>query len=221
MPQRAECAALLFEHLPIANVTCHLGYVSWFVPRVKQLLEAWESLEIPTSIGRPRSVRTARHIAVFWDDGQNVPPIFIAAGKQLHANAYHKLLHVHVVSWFTTIYLGRRLRAPAGWCALSQPIPPKPFLQKGVTNYWAPDIWPLCSPNLNPLDYVLRGVLKTRAQATSHANVESLKSTITHEWHACAFININPEDEHALPLLPSLPTAPANIDNKTFRPFQG
>jgi len=28
------------------------------------------------------------------------------------------------------------------------------------------DIWLPCSPDLNPLDYSIRGVLKTRAQAT-------------------------------------------------------
>jgi len=58
----------------------------------------------------------------------------------------------------------------------------KGSLQKEIISYWAPDIWPPCSPDQSPLDYSILRIFETRAQATSHANMESLKSTITREW---------------------------------------
>ena len=39
------------------------------------------------------------------------------------------------------------------------------------------------SPNLDPLDYVIRGVLENKTNATSHPNIGSLKNVIEEEWN--------------------------------------
>ena len=39
------------------------------------------------------------------------------------------------------------------------------------------------SPDLNTFDYVIRGVLENKTNATSHPNIGSLKTAIEEEWN--------------------------------------
>jgi hypothetical protein len=43
-------------------------------------------------------------------------------------------------------------------------------------------VWPLYSPDLNPLDYSICGVLQSKVNATAHENTNTLRFTIRHEW---------------------------------------
>ncbi len=43
-------------------------------------------------------------------------------------------------------------------------------------------MWPSSSPDLNPLDYGVWGVLEARACDTSHRSVEALKKSVNLEW---------------------------------------
>jgi len=83
-----------------------------------------------------------------------------------------------------------RLLAPAGRCARPQSRPPKAFSSRRRKNHSTPNFSPPCSPDLHPPDYGTRCVLKARAQAMSHTNMESLKSTITREWRALSYTKI-------------------------------
>ncbi len=47
---------------------------------------------------------------------------------------------------------------------------------------WDKDIWPSNSPDLNPLDYSVWSILETKACATQHASVDSLKKTLKKVW---------------------------------------
>ena len=42
-------------------------------------------------------------------------------------------------------------------------------------------LWSPSSPDFNPLDYVLLGVLENKTNATSHPNIGSLKTAIEEE----------------------------------------
>ena len=42
------------------------------------------------------------------------------------------------------------------------------------------------SPDLNPLDYAMWGILETKTNATSYPNVDSLKTAIKEEWNRMA-----------------------------------
>jgi hypothetical protein len=43
--------------------------------------------------------------------------------------------------------------------------------------------WPPSSPDLNPLDYCIWGILEEKVNATRHRSLESLKAAIIKEWH--------------------------------------
>lgn len=45
------------------------------------------------------------------------------------------------------------------------------------------DMWPSSSPDLNPLDFCIWGVLQAKACAKKHTSVEALKTTLTREWN--------------------------------------
>jgi inhibitor of nuclear factor kappa-B kinase subunit alpha len=42
--------------------------------------------------------------------------------------------------------------------------------------------WPPSSPDLNPLDYSIWGILKAKVNAIQHRSVDSLKKTLRNEW---------------------------------------
>ena len=44
-------------------------------------------------------------------------------------------------------------------------------------------LWPPSSPNLNPLDYAMWGILENKTNTTSHPNIGLLKTAIEQEWN--------------------------------------
>ena len=59
-------------------------------------------------------------------------------------------------------------------------LTPKPSEKKieiGVS------LWPPSSPDLNPLDYAIWGVLENKTNATSNPNIGSLEAAIEEKWN--------------------------------------
>ena len=50
-------------------------------------------------------------------------------------------------------------------------------------------LWPPSSPDLNPLDYSIWGILETRVNAKRHNSIESLKATLLKEWDRLSMEN--------------------------------
>ncbi len=46
------------------------------------------------------------------------------------------------------------------------------------TKFWSKNLWPPSSPDLNPCDYYLWGVLARRINSDRHSNVDSVKKSI-------------------------------------------
>lgn len=45
------------------------------------------------------------------------------------------------------------------------------------------DMWPPSSPDLNPLDYCIWGIIQAQACSKKHTSLESLKLSLTREWN--------------------------------------
>lgn len=45
-----------------------------------------------------------------------------------------------------------------------------------------PELWPPCSPNLNPIDYGIWGILQAKACARKHTSLESFKKSLQLGW---------------------------------------
>ena len=44
-------------------------------------------------------------------------------------------------------------------------------------------LWPPLSPDHNPLDYTIWGILENKTNATSHPNIGSLMTAVEEEWN--------------------------------------
>lgn len=123
-------------------------------------------------------------LGVVGSDGQKCPIIFVDAGEKVNADVYCRLLAKHVVPWLQKTYpngnyVFQQDGAPAHTARSTQR-----FLEENMASYWPPTVWPPYSPDLNPLDYSIWGVLQTKVQATAHDDVKALKQSIRRQWRA-------------------------------------
>ena len=73
--------------------------------------------------------------------------------------------------------------------------------------------WPPYSPDLNPLDYSIWGILTPKVCASSHKSVKSLKSAIRREWNQIS-------SETLLATVNQFPKVNQCMYQRKWRPFQ-
>ena len=65
---------------------------------------------------------------------------------------------------------GHKARKTQKWC------------KDNLADFWPWGMWPPSSPDLNPLDYGVWGIVESKACATPHASVDVLKASVEKEW---------------------------------------
>jgi transposase-like protein len=121
-------------------------------------------------------------LGVIASDGKKCPIIFVLDSEKVTADSYQALLRRHVMPWLSAKfpegnYVFQQDGAPAHTANSTQT-----FLAKNMAAHWWKEVWPPYSPDLNPLDYGIWGVLQTKVNATAHENTDSLRRTIRREW---------------------------------------
>ena len=56
------------------------------------------------------------------------------------------------------------------------------LLERDTTAFISPDMWPLNSPDLNPVDYKVRGVMQHRVYQTEVKDLDDLKRRLIDVW---------------------------------------
>ena len=119
---------------------------------------------------------------VVTSDRKKMPPYFFKPGVKVGAESYYKVFRYHVLPWLKKNY-------PQGDYVWTQDGAPchtatkvREFCGNKFADFWAKDFWPPSSPDLNPRDYAVRGVLEARVNKTFHPNTESLKTDIKEAW---------------------------------------
>ena len=117
-------------------------------------------------------------LGVISSDGDVMEPVFIPDGLHLGANSYVRLLDEHVKPWMDMVANGRPYvfqqdSAPAHKARTTQA-----WLFANVPYHWSPDLWPPSSPDCNPLDYFVWGVLEGKVNSRPYNNKEALKAAI-------------------------------------------
>ena len=126
----------------------------------------------------PAHVMVLGACLVLSSEGDVREPVFVPDGLRVTSNHYVGLLEEHVKPWMDKVANGRPYvfqqdSAPAHTARTTQA-----WLFTNVPYHWSPDLWPPSSPDCNPLDYFVWGVLEREVNSRPHDNKESLKAAI-------------------------------------------
>ncbi len=140
--------------------------------------------ETPTPVNRTKHPASVMVLGVVASNGKKCPPIFIESGVRITADIYIDLLKTKVLPWIKrelkgVEYVFQQDGAPAHTAKKTQD-----FLRANFGSFWGKEIWPPSSPDLNPLDFSIWGVLEAKACRTSHKNVEDLKKSVKSAWRS-------------------------------------
>ena len=136
----------------------------------------------PPPIMKTKFPQKVMVLGIVASDGKKCPPIFFEAGLKITAKVYMDVLKKKVLPWLKRTYprgnyVFQQDSAPAHKAKVTQA-----WMEKNFAAYWPWALWPPSSPDCNPLDYAVWGLMNTRVQATPHRNISELKATIQKEW---------------------------------------
>ena len=113
-----------------------------------------------------------------------LPLVFIEPGTKINAKYYKESVLESVLKPQAEIlyegspWVFQQDSAPAhksqhvqNWC------------RQNLPDFIPSTLWPPSSPDLNPLDYCIWGILQARVNATRHISIESLKAALIREWN--------------------------------------
>lgn len=124
--------------------------------------------EAPTPVNRTKHPASVMVLGVVASNGKKCPPIFIESGVRITADIYIDLLKSKVLPWIKRElrgdeYVFQQDGAPAHTAKKTQD-----FLRANFQSFWGKEVWPPSSPDLNPLDFSIWGVLEAKACRTPH-----------------------------------------------------
>lgn len=118
-------------------------------------------------------------LGVVSSDGDVMPPYFFEQGLKINAAVYIHVLETVVKPWMDRVADGREYvfqqdSAPAHKARVTQA-----WLHTNVPYHWSPDLWPPSSPDCNPLDYYVWGVVEAEVNNEPHNRKDALRKKIT------------------------------------------
>ncbi|UYV82607.1 hypothetical protein LAZ67_22000117 [Cordylochernes scorpioides] len=117
-------------------------------------------------------------LGVISSEGDVMPPHFFEKGLRMNADTYINVLETVVKPWMDMVAAGRKYvfqqdSAPAHKAKKTQS-----WLTLNVPSHWGPDIWPPNSPDCNPLDYYVWGVVERYVNKAPHTTIQSVKKAV-------------------------------------------
>ncbi|KAK0393131.1 hypothetical protein QR680_000070 [Steinernema hermaphroditum] len=109
--------------------------------------------------------------------------VFVPKGVKISADTYRQLiLEDAVLPW------AEENAENIDWC-LQQDWAPAHGAKKTIEwceanlpGFWTKSVWPSNSPDLNPLDFAIWGILEQKACAIKHKSIDSLKRALEKAW---------------------------------------
>ncbi|XP_019886946.2 uncharacterized protein LOC109610920 [Ooceraea biroi] len=129
--------------------------------------------DIPV-VGKTKFPANIHVLSVVSSEGDIMPPHFFQKRETVTKEVYLKVLRTVVKPWMETVASGRPYifqqdGAPAHTSHLIQN-----WLSDNVDMFWSKDFWSPNSPDLNPLDYYVWGVVERHTNKSRHPNVTSV-----------------------------------------------
>jgi len=140
----------------------------------------------------PERVRTVQRFqkpgsAMVWGAVSNrgkFPLVFVESGVKINA-AYYK---EKILEGCLKVE-AQRVFGQGQWTSFQQDSAPahkakvvQDWCRAQIPDFISSSEWPSSSPDLNPLDYSIWGILEARVNAVQHRSVDSLKKRLRAEW---------------------------------------
>ncbi|CAK9807113.1 Transposable element Tcb1 transposase [Anthophora quadrimaculata] len=152
--------------------------------KVNRRNDRWlaHNLEDVPVVGKTKFPASVHVLSVVSSEGDVMPPHFFQKGERITKEVYLEVLKRVIKPWMETTasgrpYLFQQDGAPAHTSHLVQN-----WLSDNVDMFWSKDFWPPNSPDLNPLDYYVWGVIERQTNKCRHPNVNSLRAAIESEF---------------------------------------
>jgi hypothetical protein len=121
-------------------------------------------------------------LGVVARDGNKCPIIFVPDSEKVTADSYQVLLRRHVIPCLSATspegnYIFQQDGAPAHTPNFMQK-----FIESNMVVHWSKMVWPTYSPDLNPQDYGIWGVLQAKVTPPA-TKISAMMCTIWQEWH--------------------------------------
>jgi len=122
--------------------------------------------------------------------------IFVSEGVKINSAIYRDLILEPVVK-----QAGHTMFENQHWTFQQDGAPAhrsnvtQTWLKDNIPSFITREQWPPNSPDLNPLDFSIWGILQARVGSTSHCSIDTLKKTLVREWnkipqeHLCAAVH--------------------------------
>lgn len=117
-------------------------------------------------------------LGVISSEGDVMVPHFFERHLKVNADIYINVLETFVKPWMDEVAAGRQYvfqqdSAPAHKARKTQA-----WLYANLPYHWSPDLYPTSSPDCNPLDYYLWGVVESQVNAKPHSTIKSLQDAV-------------------------------------------
>lgn len=131
----------------------------------------------PFNVPRVMKVKFPQHVMVFGivsSEGDIMPPHFFDVGLRVDSDVYIDVMKKVALPWIRRVANGR----PWVWqqdgarCHTSKKS--MAFLREECYDLVPPEMWPPNSPDLNPMDYFVWGVVESRSNSKPHPTKTSL-----------------------------------------------
>ena len=152
-------------------------------------------------------------LGIIWSNGDVMPPYFFPNSLRVATNNYIKVLETMVKPWMVGVagerpYVFQQNSAPVHMACTTQA-----WLYQQLFCHWPPNLWPPSSPDLNPLDYYVWGILE-KVNYCPYNTKQELKDTMWGPWTTwTGWRSRRPAPPSAIALRPSLKRRAAILNN--------
>ena len=145
----------------------------------RYLTDDAEEVPVVMSVKFPANVMV---LGVVSSEGDVMPPHIFEKGIRVNSEVYIDVLKKVVKPWMDRVaggrpYVFQQDSAPSHASKMTQA-----WLLENIHHHWSPDLWPPNSPDLNPLDYFVWGVLESKINSVHHPDLDSLKASIGQQF---------------------------------------
>lgn len=111
------------------------------------------------------------------------PLIFVEKGVKMNQEIYRRdILEAVVLPWSRQHFGNRQWTFQQDSAPAHRASSVQQWCKDNFPSFISSQEWPPYSPDLNPMDYSVWSILESRACASRHISVDSLKAALLREW---------------------------------------